>query len=286
MSQLGEMVAVAALTGNDKCPFPHDKKPIKPKVNVFPPKDGKESNDAEKLANAMTEEYHFAGLLDITVNNVPEYAKYSAHHLIPGNGTWPKTALKKWVDKRFGHIKENIGYDVNKLENGVSLPGWPGIKYGTFGNSWGSYGFQREYAIEAMKRTNNSEYVDASQRQFHDSHSTYSEFVVKVLDKINEKLDERVKGKKTKGCKNKKCIAYNSGDKKFNPPLGLLNRINGVALRLEGYLADAPSQWQMPLFTSKWGLVHKDEISAKEARKQLSKAGKKLGACWIKAGNF
>lgn len=272
MAELGEMVAVPTISGDDECPFPHDKEPIEAIDNVFPPKDGKESNNAEKLATAMTEEFHFTEMLEITVNGVDEKAKYSAHHLIPGNGSWPKTKLKKWVDKRYNHIKENIGYDVNKLENGVSLPGWPGIKYGTFGGAWGDYTHQKEYAIQAMN-------ASASNRQFHDSHSTYSEFVVKVLDKVSEKLDARVRDRKSPGCGHEKCIA--GVKKKYNPPLRLNKRINAVALRLEGYLACSVSKWQMPLYTSKWGLAYKRNIEGEDASKLLSKAGKK-----IKAGDF
>ena len=269
MSELGEMVAVTTISGEDECPYPHKAVDIVPLTNVFPPKDGKESNDAEKLAVAMTEEYHFTEMLDIKVNGEDEKAKFSAHHLIPGNGSWPKTKLKKWVDKRYNHITENIGYDVNGLKNGVSLPGWPGIKYGTFGKAWSQYTHQKEYAIEAMKSAHNN-------RQFHDSHSTYSEFVVKVLDKISEKLDANVKNKGNPGCGHKRCKP--GSKKKFNPPVNLMRRINDSALRLEGYLVCSVSNWQMPLFTSKWGLAYKREIEGKEASKLLSKAGKKIKA--------
>jgi len=47
------MMAVTVIAGDDECPFPHDKNPVKPRDNVFPSKDGEESN-APKLAKTMT----------------------------------------------------------------------------------------------------------------------------------------------------------------------------------------------------------------------------------------
>jgi len=284
MSELGELVAVIVSASEDECPFPHTKQDIEKLDNVFPPVDGPTKNDAEKLAEKMTPEFHFFELIDIRVNGEVETARFSAHHLIPGNEAWPKTNLRKWIDKSYGHIVENIGYDVNAMGNGVSLPGWPGIKYGTFAGSWSSYTHKKEYSNKCMESV-------YDRRQFHDKHTTYSEFVVKVLDKINEKLDNNVKTRGNPGCGHKKC---KSGSKKaFNPPIRLINRLNGVAGRLEKYLVCSESDWQMPLYTSRWAMVYKEGIEETNAKKELTKSGdsmrkdnKKNSDSSLKAGDF
>lgn len=180
--EVGEPVGVGVIVpDNLQCPFSHYDRQVKEKDNVFPPAGGKDLNNAATLANNMGDAKHFSDLMPIKVNGKPEKTQYSAHHLIPGNESWPKTSLKKWVDKKFGHIKQNIGYDVNAMENGASLPGWTGFPYGyaagKFGKSCGSFKFQEEYAFKSMRAVGGT-------RQFHDRHSTYSKFVVKTLNKI------------------------------------------------------------------------------------------------------
>jgi hypothetical protein len=271
--QIGELVAVGVIAGDDECPFKHRDAEVKPRDNVFPPAGGKELNNAATLAKKMGDEKHFSDLMPITVDGKEEQTQYSAHHLVPGNETWPKTALKKWVDKKFSHIKENIGYDVNKGANGASLPGWTGYKYGTsygvFGKPWGSYKFQQDYAFKAMRAV-------GDQRQFHDRHATYSKFVLKALNKISEKLDARVRAKKPPGCGHNKCMGAADDKKPFNPPYELLVRIDDVALRLEGFLVCSHKRWQAPLFTSRWALAYAKGASGVEAGKALSDLGKKL----------
>jgi len=270
--EVGELVAVEVIApDNMACPFSHDGTELEPRENVFPPAGGKQLNNAATLAGNMGDAKHFSELIPIQVHGKEEKTQYSAHHLIPGNESWPKTALKKWVDKKFNHIKENIGYDVNATENGASLPGWTGFQYGTgvFGKSWGSYRFQQEYSFAAMRAVSEN-------RQFHDRHSTYSKFVVKALNKISEKLDAKVRVKKPPGCGHKNCMGGDETKKKFNPPYELVARLDSVARRLESHVIGPKKTWKAPLFTSRWALAYAKSGTGAEAAKALSDIGKSL----------
>ena len=115
----------------------------------------------------------------------------------------------------------------------------------------------------------------AYKHQFHDSHPAYSDFVVGVLDKIAEKLETKIKNTKYPGCSRKNCAGSTGKKKPYNPPIHLLERCESIALRLEGYLLGSPRNWKMPIFTSRWALMYKMNISEREAKKKLSDAFKK-----------
>jgi hypothetical protein len=262
MTQLGEGIAF----GLDKddpwsCPFDHKNQPPKQLKNVMPPWD---KNDAHALGTALGDQYHFKVSLPIVVKGKAHEAQYTPHHLIPGNASWPKSQLQKWVDKRKNHINGHIGYDVNGFDNGVSLPGNAGFRAVT-GGSWTAYAHQLEYAIAAMEESSPT-------RQFHDAHPAYNEFVIKVLDKISAKLDDKVKKDMPPGCGKKDCAGDKTKKKKFDPPYDLLKRLTRVALRLEGYLVGNPRQWRMPIYTSRFALMYKTKMSEAVAAQQLSDA--------------
>jgi hypothetical protein len=186
--------------------------------------------------------------------------QYTPHHLVPGNESWPETKLLRWVDDHYGHIIKDIDYKINDASNGVDLPGIHGI--GNTAWSAKSPNFQREYAFAAMR-------ASIPRRQFHDRHPKYSSFVVNSLDAIAAKLDKTNLGA-TPGCGKPHC----GGDKPtkpFDPPVGLLERLEQMAERLEGYLTGAARGWRKPLFTSRFALMYKNKkLDQDEARDQIA----------------
>jgi hypothetical protein len=256
MTQLGEMVKVAADVDKGwKCPFEHQPA-VHNKKNVLPP--GPEKNDAGALSDALDDASKHLENIDISFTcKKKDYdleAQFTAHHHIPGNESWPasKTQLKKWVDKRENHIKGDIGYDVNAAYNGVDLPGH------TAAPSWSDQQFQTRYAFACMA-------CDTKDRQFHDRHPAYSDFVVQILNKIATKLTAEVK---KGGCGKKNCPA--SGGKKYDPPYRLLGRLIGVAARLEKYLVGDYRKWKKPVMTSRFALMYQNRLLTQpQAREQL-----------------
>jgi hypothetical protein len=255
MSELGELVAV--VFGEDEkwvCPFEHE--PVKhDKKNEIPPPST--VNNASKLSSALNEDSKHVETLPIRFEVLgklreKEEAQFTAHHLIPGNESWPaaKTQLFKWVDKRKRHIKGDIGYNVNASANGVDLPGHTRAK------AWGNPAYQNSYAFACME-------VDKF-RQFHDRHPAYSDFVVNVLNKIAAKLDAQPQP----GCGKKDC---GGGDKKppYDPPYELKERLRAVAERLEGMLIGSWRNWRKPVMTSRFALMYKEDLTQDEARDQL-----------------
>jgi hypothetical protein len=263
MTQIKESIAIIVPPSEgEECLFSHKKQEIKPRKNVFPPAGGE--NDAKLLGKNMKTD-HISVPRKIVVSGKEEILKNSPHHLIPGDESWPKTDLRVWVDKKFGKIKENIGYDVNAKENGVSLPGWTG--YDDNGEKWSNYDSQQEYAFAAMKM---------AKGQFHDRHATYSKFVVKCLNKIAERFNRRTGKVVTPGCGNSNCMGKEKDGKKHNPPYELIPRLHSVEDRLRNLLKGGRKNWKMPIFTSRWALVYKKDIEAQEAREQLRAASADL----------
>ncbi|MFK8017514.1 MAG: AHH domain-containing protein [Gammaproteobacteria bacterium] len=264
MTQLGEMVSVAAGLDDWECPFPHNPRKHD-RVNVIP--DPSTANNAGKLSDNLDEES--ANNSSVTVKSVPDLlpvstaasgnknhlALFVAHHLVPGNESWPTSELYKWVDKRKGHIKGDIGYDVNSAVNGVDLPS----SKAAGGWSARSPGFQRKYAFACMA-------CDTRVRQFHDRHPAYSDFVIATLDKVAAKLDARPS--RDMGCDDEDCFA---GKKKpFAPPYALNGRLASIAGRMRRKLYGDPRRWKQPIMTSRFALMYKKQgLDQKQAREQL-----------------
>jgi hypothetical protein len=249
------MVAVDASVDDWKCPFPH--RPMKhDKTNVLPPPTTK--NNASTLSSNLDTESKHVENIDIKFRSkgksFAEEAQFTAHHLIPGNESWPpaKTQLYKWVDKRKNWIKGDIGYDVNSARNGVDLPGH------TAAPAWSDPVFQKDYSWACMT-------ADIKDRQFHDRHPAYSDFVVNVLNKIATKLE---KFRVDAGCGKDDCGG--AGKKKYDPPYALVDRTYGVAARLETRLIGSCRRWKKPVMTSRFALMYKTRgLSQAEARALL-----------------
>jgi hypothetical protein len=253
MTQLGEMVSVAAdVDSGWQCPFDHRPRTHN-KQNVLPPPSSE--NNAKTLSDNLDAESKSVANITIRFqhNNAKrsEEVQFTAHHLIPGNESWPTSELNKWIDDRKGHICADIGYDVNGAYNGVDLPGH------TAASGWTDPRFQTRYAFGAIV-------ADKKKRQFHDRHAAYSDFVIKVLDKIATKLEVHP----SPGCGKKNCGG--SKAKPFDPPYKLLPRLVEVALRLERKVTGDSRKWKAPVMTSRFALMFKNRgLSQDQARKLL-----------------
>ncbi len=271
MTELAEPVDVAFVSDDPwNCPFSHSKKKQPERDNVMPPVDGKDTNNADTLGKNLDQQSAGMEVVEIGLKMGKVTRKldvqYTPHHVIPGNETWPDTKLLKWVDKKDGTITGDIGYDVNDMSNGIDLPGIHG--YGSTRWSGSGQAFQMKYAFAAMA-------CSRPQRQFHDRHNAYSEFVVNVLDAIAEKLEARSPAE-LPGCGKDNC----GGKKKkpYDPPYGLLSRLDGVAGRLKLKLQGKESNWEMPIFTSRFGVMYKSQpMTQEEAREALREAREAMG---------
>lgn len=253
--ELGEMVAAAVPSlGDDECPFDHEETQHD-RENVLPPPSTK--NNATTLSNNLDgKSLHLPPAPVTLFNGSKSMAKYTAHHLVPGNESWPKSDLHKWIDKEKGHIKGDIGYDVNNYRNGVDLPG------NSYIDGWSAKvpNFQTDYAFTSME-------ADTDHRQFHDRHAAYSDFVIQALNKIAAKLDARKNN--SHGCGKKNCPG-NKAAKPFDPPYNVLDLLYQVADRMKGKLVCSFSQWKEPIITSRFAMMYKDrKLTQDDARKLL-----------------
>src|SRR2546429_788140 len=271
MAELGEMVKEIAFGDeNWSCPFDHVTGKTHDKENVMPPIDGKKTNNAKTLSTNLENESFHQENLPIVVWGKNYEAQYTAHHILPGNGGWRDACkLLKWVDEAAAGtlIVKDIGYCVNHYTNGVDLPSIHGL--GDTAWTASTEGFQKAYAFAAMEAAK-------QRRQFHDTHPAYNDFVFNVLDKIALKMDDKVANGNVPGCGKKNCGGGASGPK-YDPPYGLLGRLAGVALRLEGYLTCDARDWRKPIMTSRFALMYKKDVAGQSITQQESKDELEVG---------
>jgi len=262
--ELLEMVnVVAGDPDNASCPFPHFPPGARPD-NYWP-------NSSSQLGTNLDAEW-LAGtkllLSRMTVTTIATgpsgkknyTATYNPHHLLPGEASWPKTKLKRWVDKS-GDVVDDIGYNVNCYQNGVDLPSSNAMRGSWQTTAGRTENFQINYAFAAME-------ADSRTRQFHDSHEAYSDFATKVLDKIAAKLDKKESNGNV-GCGQTTCPAEKA-KKKYPTPHDLLPRIHATSARLSRYLWGTPRKWRKPIMTSKYALMYKNQnLSHQDAAGQL-----------------
>jgi hypothetical protein len=146
----------------------------------------------------------------------------AAHHLLPGNASVKKAkGLHKymlWQGKNPLSLSGPIGYDINNAQNGVWLPGNYAVRKETdFVKNWGEFKdpFKDAYAKAAMKNAGNL--------QLHDAHPAYNSNVLKTLEDVAKKLDEKWED-------HKKCPVCGKEMKDGNrPPYGLVGRLNRLS---------------------------------------------------------
>lgn len=171
----------------------------------------------------------------------------AAHHLIPGNAALytDYNDLQKYMikDKAFKaggkswKIKHHIGYNVNGAHNGVWLAGNYAIRSGASptGVTWSAMGnedWQLNYVAACVKATGG---------QFHDTHEDYSESVLKLLNKIAEKLAFH-----QANCK----LCQESGVSEIPPPYIIKQRLYNLSTYFKQQLTSSPNAWRRPWFSS------------------------------------
>jgi len=119
-----------------------------------------------------------------------------------------------------------------------------------------------DYAFASMRA--------AGARQFHDRHPAYSDFVVRVLNKIAAPLDARVND--SAGCGEDDCPG-NKAKKPFDPPYNLLARLYTLAGSLQGKLMGSPRSWKMPLMTSRFALMYKVKTMTEDLAREALRKG-------------
>jgi hypothetical protein len=282
MTQLGESVSVEEIDQDEfKCPFEHTK----------PGKvDNALGSDSASLGSRLTEGYSTQLWADEGAGIVPktkqkllaarpddcpeppvvvdgqEYPySSSAHHLIPGEASLPKSVLIKFISKgaKGSKISGDIGYDVNGGENGVWLPTHhalsaemkgglvlPGeeqaLKYSALTRRVKQRNEENQFVATFQERFT-AAIMERAGRQFHDAHPDYSGFVIKVLDKIHTNI---VMLSQSSACG--KCDEVRNQKGKFPPPHGLVSRLNSVSSRLYQFLVGPPQTWRPPLYTSRF----------------------------------
>ena len=278
MSQLGEPVAVGEIDANDwECPFSHDKSgTVNNELDTDPSKLGTrmangtstrlwddssgnvqpKKNDAQKQkATDAIKEPHIVYLaLDHLGNSKTFPFSVAAHHLIPGEASLPKSSLINYV-KGGKIISSDIGYGVNGRENGIWLPthhalsqNMPVLPFATQKHAYADLTPQGNDMVGSFTSTYAQAVMEYAGCQFHDDHTKatdYSNFVIKVLNKIQSNLTTI----KNYNCK--KCNDAKSGGGKLPPPYKLVNRLNAVSGRLATFLGGNPLTWRPPIFTSK-----------------------------------
>lgn len=269
MSQLGEAVAVdtASAKHNEKtCPFcsEDESKSI----------DNDLVNDASKLRTSCHEadrtgkpepctgESGSDGWCVVythpeTGNDELSELRTNPHHLIPGNaslkGQKYQSPLLECIEKSKGTITGDIGYDVNKKENGIWLPtilenfyaGYSGVDP-IAGIKWGA--LTKRYPKEQFSMAEAAMFE--AKRQFHDTHEDYSEHVKERLQKLMDKTISRKRSCPEAGPKEKPDVP---------PPFGLVDWMDSLSHRLAGFLKGPPERWRHPIWTSR----HAKEFVAK-----------------------
>ncbi|BFU91457.1 MAG: hypothetical protein NTAFB01_26440 [Nitrospira sp.] len=185
--------------------------------------------------------------------------QYAPHHLIPGNESLKGSpivpfmgdddSIAEYAKGQGSLIKEgfSILYDVNNADNGVWLPSPYAL---SMKNEWpakpGIKVIKRRLGEDVADETEDfktayvSESIRVSGRQFHMRHKGYSDKVREILKTIAQRL----KLMATDECP----IAMTSEDDgKFNPPMGLVGRLNVLSANLKGLLVGG--LWRPPLYT-------------------------------------
>jgi hypothetical protein len=171
----------------------------------------------------------------------------AAHHLIPGNASLKKSEL--FTSHKYLHKDQkaagNIGYNVNSAPNGLWLPG----NYAA--RPWGTKGaaFEAEFGPTAQNYAYAA--INVWKAQFHDAHEAYSTFVMKVLNKLFDKLEENedIWCPEAKKDKDKK-------PEERSPLYVLVARLDTVSSRMRRMLVAPSTNWKKDIWTSSFSLSY------------------------------
>jgi len=265
--ELGESASVDVIVDekhdDETCVFCQADKPPEEIVNDF---EAEPDGDEEAETGDDMPSYKFknnAGKLGKNMGGKPEPKKVpikgkdynaavAAHHLIPGNASLKNSELflsEEYLWKE-GKAKGNIGYNINSEANGVWSPGNYGVRpWGTQGATFAtkSKAKPEDFAFEAMQKW---------RTQFHDAHSDYSDFVLKALNKLYEKLEAG----NDIWCSEAKKKEEKPDEK--DPLYVLVNRLNTISARMKKMLVFPTTNWKPNIYTSRFV-----EMYVKETKK-------------------
>ena len=157
----------------------------------------------------------------------------AAHHLIPGNAALAKCRLyEEGKLGKNGKKTTNIGYDINKAENGIWAPGNYAMR------PWGPQGTNFDgdpagYAEAAILTV---------EVQFHDAHPVYSEHVLSALDGIADKLDQN----------EQICPSAADQDPATRVLITLVARLDFLSGRCRRMVTFPSSRWKKSMFLSRF----------------------------------
>ncbi len=160
--------------------------------------------------------------------------KVAAHHLIPGNAALAKSKLMddpKYLAEE-GTAEGNIGYDINKGENGIWAPGNYAMRpWGTGGRQFVGHAFG--YASAA---------IETAGVQFHDAHPVYSIHVLKALNRLADKVDH-----------NEQICPYLEDQDPSNRVLvRLVARLDFISWRCRRMVTLPSDNWKLQMYLSRY----------------------------------
>jgi hypothetical protein len=270
MSEIGEIIALAAphSSENAECPFCPREEP--PNYTTFPGK----ANKSGVLADVMADPAKLAALQGgarpkqgeqhqqspSTAQQKPtpiftdaHEGPYSceAHHLISGKQALEGHAFERWIVAG-GTIERDTGYSVNNADNGLWAPSVP-EKYKT-GAKWGAMSFDQKLAIASKP-------MEHGQPQFHKGHhaitdpddpdsikhSRYDAYLKRTL----KAMDDRMRGWANK------CPLCDKGKKdKFQPSVRANQVLDNLSKVVRRKISPPIPQWE--IFISRYALeLHK-----------------------------
>lgn len=201
------------------------------------------------------------------------------------SGTSAKVATGRSTSAKSGKCWSNVGYEVNGSQNGVWLPG----SYAVHGTAWIPLTDGEDVSEDGTTAANSDKltglvvcdealsrkwiYVKQAVEkassfssrgyggQFHDRHEPYSDFVVKILQKIHERMQNKervnIDGQKCENCKKR---SKDINERGIPTPFGLVQRLNIVSQGLEARLKG--TIWHPGLYTSEWGNAYIQKLMA------------------------
>jgi hypothetical protein len=275
--ELGEEVAVEEIDDDNwECPFSHDKAGVvqndlntsasklgtcmgngtstrkwDDSSGTFKPK--KIDAPKQKKTDVIAEPHEVFLALDHLGNSIFTPFSVAAHHLIPGEASLPESSLIGYI-KGGDIISSDIGYGVNGRENGIWLPThhalsqhMPVLPFQTEAHAYASMSSEGNDTVGSTVSMYTQAVMERTNCQFHDDHTSatdYSNFVIRVLNKIHANLVAI----KSSNCD--KCKEVTDAGGKLPPPHSLVYRLNNVSTRLAGFLVGSPRSWRPPVYTS------------------------------------
>jgi hypothetical protein len=186
--------------------------------------------------------------------DVPTAIKAAAHHIIPGDAAMAKVpALEQWTTQsKGGVIKEDIGYSIDCAANGIFLPRYPDL-FGTkhmpgLKGSDGKGVEQREYYGRSWSELAPREQEDigytimaeTSLQIHHTSHGAgYLRNPTMSYDKEARAACQALADRMAK----QRPMCDQQPAKPYDPPYGLVARINGESRKLRQNITGNPKYW-------------------------------------------